>query len=82
MVKDIALPVPKANFIRLVRLFVKFRALEFEGNEYKQIDGLAMGSPISPVLTCIFMEMIESDHFLNIVRSNATWLGSWMTFLL
>ena len=72
--QDIALPVPKADFIRLVRLCVEFGALEFEGNEYKQIDGLAMGSPLSPVLACIFMETLETDHFLNIVGQSTTWL--------
>ena len=72
--EDIPLPVPKADFIHLIRLCVEFGALEFEGNEFKQIDGLAMGSPLSPVLACLFMEMLEADHFLGIVGPDTVWL--------
>lgn len=71
---DIVLPVPKEDFIRLIRLCVEFGALDFEGTEFRQIDGLAMGSPLSPVLACLFMEMLESDYFLKIVGPDTTWL--------
>ena len=53
---DITLPVSREDFVRLVRLCVEFEALEVEGTEFNQIDGLAMGSPLSPVLACLFME--------------------------
>ena len=70
----VTLPVPKADFVSLVQLCVEFGALEFDGCEFKQIDGLAMGSPLSPVLACLFVETLEADHYLNIVGQNATWL--------
>ena len=71
---DTQLPVPKQDFIRLVRLCVEFGAFEFEGMEYKPINGLAMGSPLSPVLACLFMEMLEADHFLGIIGPNTVWV--------
>ena len=46
---DLELPVPKEDYIRLVRLCLEFGCLDFEGDEYTQINGLAMGSPLSAV---------------------------------
>ena len=66
---DTQLRGPKRDFIRRVRLCVEFGAFEFEGMKYKQINGLAMGSPLSPILACLFMEMLKADHFLGINRS-------------
>ena len=72
--QDAPLPVPKRDFISLVRLCVEFGALEFDGIEFKQVEGLAMGSPLSPVLACLFMEVLEADHFLPIIGPDTTWL--------
>ena len=33
-----------------------------------------MGSPLSPVLACLFMEMLEADHFLGIIGPNTLWV--------
>ena len=47
---DIERPVRKADYIRLVELCVNFCSFEFQGEEYVQVNGLAMGSPLSAVL--------------------------------
>ncbi|CAH8429348.1 unnamed protein product [Dicrocoelium dendriticum] len=44
------------NLILLCTENVRF---QFEGKAYKQIDGVAMGSPLGPVLADIFLGMIE-----------------------
>ena len=36
---------------------------------YKQIDGVAMGSPLAPTLANMFLAHIETDLFNNIDRS-------------
>lgn len=36
--------------------------------------GLVMGSSISAVLACLFMKILEVDHYKEIVGSNETWL--------
>jgi len=58
------------------------RSVEFSFNDviYQQTDEIAMGSPLGPALTNIFVGYYESNssnHFLNPLYPTAT----WMTFL-
>jgi hypothetical protein len=71
---DDELPLPKHHFISLVKLCVDFGFFEFAGDEYQQISGLAMGSPLSAVLACLFMETLERDHYRDIIGRHSTWL--------
>ena len=50
-----------------------FGAFEFEGEEYVQHRGLAMGSPLSPVMAPMFMETPEVDEFLPIMGTECEW---------
>ena len=71
---DLELPVPPDTFMKLVEVCVRFGAFEFESEEYEQIDGLPMGSPLSGVLANLFMETLEADHYLGIVGPYALWI--------
>lgn len=71
---DDALPIPKHDFLTLVQLCLDFGYFEFMGKQYRQIQGLAMGSPLSAVLAQLFMETLEQDHYKNIVGTASTWL--------
>lgn len=53
---------------------VWFGSFEFEGQEYEQIQGFAMGSPLSAGLVQLFMETLEADHYRNIEGNNVAWL--------
>ena len=66
-------PIPKSHFLELVELCLNFQAFTFHDDEYSQIHGLAMGSPLSPVAACLFMEMMERDHFLDIMGEESIW---------
>ena len=55
---DVELPVPKDDYLGLVELCIKFGSFEFQGDEYVQINGLAMGSPLSAVLADLYIEML------------------------
>jgi len=68
------LPLQIDDYIELIRLCVEFGPFEFRGREYEQIQGLAMGSPLSAVLAQLFMETLEADHYRNIVGRNVVWL--------
>lgn len=71
---NITLPLPKHDFLELVQLCVNFNGFTFNGQEYQQIRGLAMGSPLSAVMACLFMEMLEQGPIKRIIGQNITWL--------
>ena len=73
-VDDVELPLPRPDFITAVTMCVNFGSLEFNGEEFNQYDGLAMGSPLSPVLACLYMESLEKRHYLRIAGQHSTWL--------
>ena len=62
-ISDDQLPIPRYYYVKLIKLCVGFNSFQFEGVEYEQITGLAMGSPLSPVLAQFFMEVLENDHY-------------------
>ena len=73
-VEDDELPVPKEEYIQLVSLCVRFGAFTFGDEEYVQHRGLAMGSPLSAVMACLFMETVEADSYSRIIGRGSTWL--------
>ena len=57
------LPLPKSQYLDLISLCMHFNAFSFNGEEYAQLSGLAMGSPLSPVAACFYMERLEQNKF-------------------
>ena len=55
----------KSDFKRLLELAVLDTAFVFNGKAYKQIDGMAMGSPLGPTFANIFMCSLEEDMLDN-----------------
>ena len=53
---------------------MQFNSFKFEDEEYFQHSGFAMGSPLSPVAVCLYLEMLEERHFLNIMGQETVWL--------
>ena len=47
------------NFVRLMRLATEEVEFSFNNTLYRQIDGIAMGSPLGPTLANIFMGYLE-----------------------
>ena len=72
-ITDSDLPVNKRDYVSLVKTCVKFGSFSFNNSEYRQHEGLPMGSPLSAVLACLFMEKLETDHFSKIIPSDAKW---------
>ena len=70
---DVNFPVPKSHFIQLVELCLDFQVFSLNGEEFQQIHGLAMGSPLSPVAACLYMEMMETDHYFNVMGDDVVW---------
>ena len=55
----------KTDFKRLLELAVLDTAFVFNENSYKQIEGMAMGSPLGPTFANIFMCSLEEDMLDN-----------------
>lgn len=53
------LDIGEADLIELLRLATKDQLFQFNGNLYEQIDGVAMGSTLSPLMANTFMCSIE-----------------------
>ena len=70
---DSDLPINKEDYIKLVSLCVNFNSFVFEGEEFKQHRGLAMGSPLSAVMASLFMETLETDEYVRIIGRDAKW---------
>ncbi|XP_076037068.1 uncharacterized protein LOC143022641 isoform X1 [Oratosquilla oratoria] len=61
--------------MKLVSMCVNFGSFTFEGEEFLQHNGLAMGSPLSAVAACLFMEVQEKDHYSHMVGRRPIWLS-------
>ncbi|XP_042863116.1 uncharacterized protein LOC122247681 [Penaeus japonicus] len=71
---DSLLLLPERDFIELTKMCLNFGSFEFAGEEYQQVVGLAMSSPLSPVLSCLYVETLEKDRYRNRVVRHSTWL--------
>ena len=59
----------------LVRLGLKSTFFNFQGELYEQTCGVAMGSPLSPIIANFFMENFEQKA-LSMAQLKPEW---WMT---
>ena len=63
----------REEFKQLLELCTKEMHFSFEGEIYKQVDGVAMGSPLGPVLANIFMVELENTLVPQLGRKMALW---------
>ena len=58
-------PIPDGytieGFLDLIRLCVGSTVFSFNGKFYRQKQGVSMGSPLAPVLACLYMEYFETE---------------------
>ena len=71
--EDEELPVRKEDYVKLVSLCVKFGPFVFNNEEYRQHRGLAMGSPLSPVMASLYMEVLERNEYTRIMGRRTDW---------
>ena len=53
------LNIAKQDLIDLLSVATKGQLFQFNGSLYEQVDGVAMGSPLGPLLANVFMSSIE-----------------------
>ena len=68
------MPLTKSDYLKLVRLSMNFGCLSFDSVEYFQHGGLAMGSPLSPVAACLYLEWLEEHRYKEIMGKNVVWV--------
>ncbi|XP_076036001.1 uncharacterized protein LOC143021963 [Oratosquilla oratoria] len=73
---DQDLPVGKNDLLKLISLCIKFGPFMFNNEEYCQIRGLAMGSPLSAVLASLYMEVLERDHYMKMIGRGTHWFSA------
>lgn len=72
--KKHSLPLPAPTIIELIKLCILDSKFTFNNEFYSQIFGMAMGNPLSPVLSNIYMEFFEKQFLPHILPPNAIWL--------
>ena len=59
--KEYDLTITKTDLIELLEVATKNQLFQLEGNLYEQVDGVAMGSPLGPLMANTFMCNIEEQ---------------------
>ncbi|VDP99910.1 unnamed protein product [Trichobilharzia regenti] len=65
--------IPESKFRRLLLMCTIGVQFQFDNTLYRQIDGVAMGSPLSPVLADIFMSNLEKRKLKHAVDETTSW---------
>ena len=71
--KEITTDIPKKEMKELLILCTKNVHFTFNNETYIQVDGVAMGSPLGPVLANIFMVEIETSVIPNSSNKVKLW---------
>ena len=59
--------IPKHNFRNLLNIATKETFFMFNNKYYKQVDGVAMASPLGPALANIFMCILKVNGFVIVL---------------
>ena len=70
---NVDLPFPVETMIELIKLCIKDCKFQFNDKYYEQKFGMAMGNPLSPVLSNLYMEIFESRILNTIIPENVKW---------
>ena len=61
------------TIVKLLRFCLTTTSFQYKGDHYKQLDGVAMGSPVSPAVADIFMEDLEEKFLSTFSNSPRFW---------
>ena len=67
------LELPTESIIELIKLCICDSVFTFEDKFYVQKFGMAMGNPLSPVLSNLYMEFFETKFLPNILPRGVLW---------
>ena len=67
-------PIPYAKFRALIEVCTRNNYFIYDESIYQQIFGIAMGSPLSPILANLYMEYFETEILPNCNNQPLLWL--------
>ena len=67
------------DIILLLEFCLKNTYFSFQGQFYEQVEGAAMGSPVSPIVANLYMEYLEQKALSTAPNPPNTGAGMWMT---
>lgn len=73
-ISDVDLPAPMTAFIKLVYLRIIFCSFGFREEEFVQQNEVAMGSPLGGLAACLYMEIIDQEHYIRRMGRGAVWM--------
>ena len=67
------------NFIDLLGFCLHNTYFSFQNKFYEQVQGVAMGSPVSPIVSNLYMEHFDKEALWSASNPQGFGLGMWMT---
>ena len=67
------------DIILLLEFCLKNTYFSFQGQFYEQVEGAAMGSPVSPIVANLYMEYLEQKALSTAPNPPNSGAGMWMT---
>ena len=67
------------DIILLLEFCLKNTYFSFQGQFYEQVEGAAMGSPVSPIVANLYMEYLEQKALSTAPTPQSSGAGMWMT---
>ena len=67
------------DIILLLEFCLKNTYFSFQGQFYEQVEGAAMGSPVSPIVANLYMEYLEQKALSTEPHPPSSGAGMWMT---
>ena len=68
-----------SDIILLLEFCLKNTYLSFQDQFYEQVEGAAMGSPVSPIVANLYMEYLETKSSKHCPPPPSSGTGMWMT---
>ena len=66
------------DIILLLEFCLKNTYFNFQGQFYEQVEGAAMGSPVSPIVANLYMEYLEQKALSTALHPPSSGAGMWM----
>ena len=67
------------DIILLLEFCLKNTYFSFKGQFFEQVEGVAMGSPVSPIVANLYMEYLEQKVLSTAPHPLGSGTGLWMT---